>query len=155
MEKLLLKCIFLGHLTVTAYRGVPEQTKPTGYDWTSIGDRTTQYGCAVSQDLLKSGLVQYGDILYINEEGFRVVNDCMHERMRNHIDLFVLSYKEEKRIGYSRKSVWLIKRQGVITWQDQRKDLSSIKSWVSKKLIPIILGSVVLIGIGLVILKLS
>ena len=90
--------ILIGLLTVTSYRPVPSQTDSTP-TWTSIGDRTTKFGVAVSQDLLKSGVVKYGDVLYIPGYGMRVVNDCMHKRKKNSIDLLVLTQAEEERIG--------------------------------------------------------
>lgn len=90
--------ILIGLLTVTSYRPVPGQTdgSPT---WTSIGDRTTKFGIAVSQDLLKSGAVKYGDVLYVPGFGMRVVNDCMNKRKTNAVDLLVLTQKEEKVVG--------------------------------------------------------
>lgn len=95
---MLIKLILLGTLQLTSYRPIAEQTdsSPT---FTSIGDRTTRFGCAVSQDLLKSGLVSYGDVLYIPGYGFRIVNDTMNARHRNHVDLLVNTHDEEKAVG--------------------------------------------------------
>ena len=102
--------ILLGVLTTTSYRPIVGQTdaSPT---WTSIGDRTTKYGVAVSQDLLKSGQVKYGDVLFVEGFGLRVVNDCMHYRKRNSIDLLVLTHKEEQRIGTRHLKVYKVKLQ--------------------------------------------
>jgi 3D (Asp-Asp-Asp) domain-containing protein len=102
----------LGVLTVTAYRPIARQTddSPT---WTSIGDRTTVYGVAVSQDLLckvnkhcrrnvalcDRSKIHYGDVLLIEGVGPRIVNDCMAPRHRNHLDVLVLTYADEKRFG--------------------------------------------------------
>lgn len=90
--------ILIGLLTVTSYQPIQGQTdaSPT---WTSIGDRTTKFGVAVSQDLLKSGVVKYGDVLYVPGYGLRIVNDTMHKRHVKSIDLLVFTSKEEKRIG--------------------------------------------------------
>lgn len=95
---MLIKLILLGTLTLTSYRPIKEQTddSPT---YTSIGDRTTRFGCAVSQDLLANGLVNYGDVLYIPGYGFRIVNDTMNKRHTNHIDLLVNTHQEEKAVG--------------------------------------------------------
>ncbi len=86
-------------VTLTSYQPIATQTddSPT---WTSEGDRTTKYGVAVSQDMLKDGRVKYGDILII--EGMkqpRVVNDCMNKRYKNRIDVLVFTTKEEHSIG--------------------------------------------------------
>lgn len=97
------KLVLLGVLTITSYRPIPAQTKPECQNRhqceTSIGDGITQYGVAVSQDLLKSGEVHYGDVLWIDGFGYRVVNDCMGSKARRAIDLLVFTYPEEKKVG--------------------------------------------------------
>jgi 3D (Asp-Asp-Asp) domain-containing protein len=100
--------VLLGTLTVTSYRPIKSQTdnSPT---WTSIGDMTTMYGVAVSQDFLKSGKIHYGDVLYIPGFGFRIANDCMHKRKRNSIDLLVFTKREEIQIGTRHLKVYKIK----------------------------------------------
>lgn len=107
MEVLKIALVLLGTLQVTSYQPVAKQTdnSPT---WTSIGDRTTKFGVAVSQDLLKSGRVKYGDILYVEGYGYRVVNDCMHPRFTNAIDLLVFTYQEEKKIGVRQLKVYRV-----------------------------------------------
>lgn len=104
---MLIKLILLGTLQLTSYRPIPEQTddSPT---YTSIGDRTTKFGCAVSQDLLKTGLVAYGDILYIPGYGYRVVNDTMNIRHKNHVDLLVFTHNEEKAVGVRHLKVFKV-----------------------------------------------
>lgn len=104
---MLIKLILLGTMTLTSYRPIPEQTddSPT---YTSIGDRTTKFGCAVSQDLLKNGLVAYGDILYIPGYGYRVVNDTMNARHKNHVDLLVFTHNEEKAVGVRHLKVFKV-----------------------------------------------
>jgi 3D (Asp-Asp-Asp) domain-containing protein len=90
--------LLLGTMTVTSYQPIAAQTddSPT---YTSIGDRTTKFGVAVSQDLLKSGELHYGDILYVPGYGYRVVNDTMNIRHKRHIDLLVFTRNEEKAVG--------------------------------------------------------
>ncbi len=109
---MIIKLILLGSLQVTSYRAVPEQTKPECRDrWhctTSIDDGITKYGVAVSQDLLKSGEVHYGDILYIEGFGYRVTNDCMGPRAHRAIDLLVFTYNEEKTIGVRHLQVYVV-----------------------------------------------
>lgn len=106
-RRVLIKLILLGTMTLTSYRPVESQTdgSPT---WTSIGDRTTRFGCAVSQDLLKDGLVSYGDILYIPGYGYRVVNDTMNARHKKHVDLLVFTHEEEKRVGVRHLKVFKV-----------------------------------------------
>lgn len=103
----LASLVVLGVLTVTSYRPIQSQTddSPT---WTSIGDRTTKFGIAVSQDLLKSGVVKYGDVLYIPGVGFRIVNDCMAVHKKNAVDILVFTHKEEKRFGVRHLKVYKV-----------------------------------------------
>jgi 3D (Asp-Asp-Asp) domain-containing protein len=101
---MLLETLVLGTLTVTSYRSVPEQTDNSPFI-TSIGHRTHPYGCAVSQDLLKTGRVKYGDYVCVDKMGCYVVNDTMHPRHTNHVDVWVASYEEEKVIQTQRRRV--------------------------------------------------
>lgn len=104
--------ILLGILVVTSYRPVPEQTKPECRDrfhcTTSIDDGITKFGVAVSQDLLRSGEVHYGDVLWVDGYGYRVVNDCMGPKARRAIDLMVFTRGEEKAVGVRRKQVSVV-----------------------------------------------
>lgn len=104
------KLILLGTLTVTSYRPVAEQTKPTCTSrWncsTSIDDGITKFGVAVSQDLLKSGELHYGDVLYVEGYGNRVVNDTMNIRHKRSIDLMVFTRDEEKAVGVRHIKIW-------------------------------------------------
>jgi len=108
MIESLVSFLMLLNVTVTSYRSVPSQTDKSPYV-TSIGHRTHPYGCAVSQDLLKRGIVSYGDVLYIPGFGFRVVNDTMNARMKNHVDLWVATKAEEKRIGTRHLTIFVLK----------------------------------------------
>jgi 3D (Asp-Asp-Asp) domain-containing protein len=106
------KLILLGVLTVTAYRPVPEQTKPECKSrnscYTAIGENVNELGLAVSQDLLKSGKVHYYDTLCIEGLGCRSVFDCMASSKHNQVDLLVYTYAEEHRFGVRKKRVWLV-----------------------------------------------
>lgn len=97
MSNLVLTVIFLGNLTVTAYRSEPNQTDDSPYI-TSIGERVHKYGIAVSQDLLKKngGPLEYGDLVYVERLGWKVVNDCMNDRHRNRADIWVETFKQEQ-----------------------------------------------------------
>ena len=103
-----LLIVLLGTMTVTAYRPVPSQTDSTP-TYTSINDRTTKFGIAVSQDLLESGEIQYGDVLKVDGLGLRIVNDTMARRHTRSVDLLVLTREEEKRVGIRRCKIWRIR----------------------------------------------
>ncbi len=90
--------VLVATVTLTAYQPVANQTD-TSPTWTSIGDMTTKYGVAVSQDMLRDGRIKYGDAVYIEGYGVRIVNDCMNKRHHNRMDLLVFTYKEEKAVG--------------------------------------------------------
>lgn len=104
---MILELILLGNLTVTSYQPIKAQTddSPT---WTSIGDRTTKFGCAVSQDLLKDGLVSYGDVLYVPGYGWKIVNDTMNARHKKHVDLLVFTHAEEKAVGVRHLKIYKV-----------------------------------------------
>lgn len=108
MNEILLAMSLLGSMTVTSYRSVPAQTDSSPYV-TSIGEKVNKSGVAVSQDLLKRGVVKYGDILYIEGYGLKVVNDTMNPRHTNHCDIWVATYAEEKKIGTRKLLIYKVK----------------------------------------------
>lgn len=95
--KLVLLAIILGNFEVTAYRSVPNQTDASP-NFTSTGEHVCSHGVAVSGDMLKKngGPLAYGDLIYIQDIGVKVVNDTMHPRMKKHFDVWVPLYKDEK-----------------------------------------------------------
>lgn len=107
--RLALAIILIGNLQVTSYRSVKNQTDDSPYV-TSIGERVHPHGIAVSRDLLKrwGGPLNYGDTVYVEGFGFKVVNDCMGEGNKQAIDIWVATYKEEKKIGVKHGHVWLV-----------------------------------------------
>lgn len=109
---MIAKAILLGILTVTSYRPIPEQTKPECrgrfHCTTAIDDGITRFGVAVSQDLLKSGEVHYGDVLWVDGYGYRVINDCMGPKARRAIDLMVFTRDEEKAVGVRHQKVSVV-----------------------------------------------
>jgi len=111
---MIAELILLGTLQITSYQPCPAQTKPECRDrWhcsTANGDGITMYGFAASQDLLKSGEVKFGDIIYVEGFGYRVCNDSMGPRARRAIDLLVLSHVQEKSVGVRHLRVWLVSR---------------------------------------------
>jgi len=114
MNELVLIAVLLGSFPVTSYRSVKAQTDSSPFI-TSIGEHVSKSGCAVSQDLLKLGIVKYGDTIYIDQIGFRRVNDTMHRRIKRQIDIWVDSYEAEKthdqKFGGKRLKVWLIQKK--------------------------------------------
>ena len=110
IKTLLLSTVLLGHLQVTSYRSLEVQTDSTPFI-TASGDHVHSAGVALSRDLLKrwGGQVGYGDIVYIEGFGFKVVNDTMNSRYKKAIDIWVKTYNKEKAIGIQRQKVWLIK----------------------------------------------
>lgn len=105
--------IFIGNITLTSYRSVPEQTDDSPF-FTSTGERVSVRGCAVSRDLLKKngGSLDYGDLIYIEGVGFRFVNDCMAARHKRSVDIWVSTYKDEKKIGYRpNQKIWLVRHK--------------------------------------------
>jgi 3D (Asp-Asp-Asp) domain-containing protein len=111
---MIAKLVLLGLLQVTSYRAIPAQTKPECKDRhhcdTSIGDGITMYGVAVSQDLLRSGEVKYGDVLLVPGYGWRIVNDCMGPKARRAIDLLVFTRNQEKAVGVRHLNVYVLRQ---------------------------------------------
>src|ERR1700676_1404649 len=109
---MIVKVILLGTLLATSYRPVAWQTSPGCTDRqhcvTAIGENVSELGVAVSRDLLQSGEVHYGDLLWIDRVGWRIVNDTMGPKARQAIDVFVYTYKEEKSFGIKHLKVYRI-----------------------------------------------
>jgi len=109
---LVVLCL-VGQLTVTSYRSIPSQTDSTPYH-TSIGQRTHAHGIAVSRDLLANGTFKYGDLVYVEQVGFKFVNDTMHERWVKRLDVWVESLEEERRFHRKFKGkqlrVWKVEK---------------------------------------------
>lgn len=110
MGDLILVVALVGQLSVTSYRSVPEQTDDSPYI-TSIGERVHPHGVAVSRDLLKrwGGPLDYGDLVFVEGYGFKVINDCMHERHRSAVDIWVATLEEERKIGTRKGRVWVVR----------------------------------------------
>lgn len=100
--------VYLGIMFLTGYQPIERQTdgSPT---WTSIGDRTTVFGAAVSRDLLASGRACYGDILVVEGYGPRIINDVMAARHRGAVDILVRNTIEESYIRNQRRRVWVMR----------------------------------------------
>lgn len=137
--KLTVIAVLIGELIVTSYRSIPSQTDSTPFH-TSTGAHVEPGGAAVSRDLLCGACrrlhqrcrhpeyekkIHYGDWLFVTGYGFRFVNDCMSNTssirvkgrvkkrlIRNQIDLWVSSYKEEKSVNVKKLEVYKIKFGG-------------------------------------------
>src|SRR5258708_5305016 len=109
--KLIFVAMIIGNLNITSYRSVRSQTDDSPF-FTSIGEHVCKDGVAVSQDLLADGTFSYGDWIYIEDIGLKRVNDTMALKMKNHIDVWVGSQKEERaffrKYGRRRLKVWKI-----------------------------------------------
>jgi len=105
--------VLLGTMTVTAYRAVPEQTKPEcrsrHFCETSIGENVSELGVAASPDLLASGRVRYRDVVCIDRIGCRIVFDTTNSRLRNTLDVFVYEKAEERRFGVRHLRAWVLR----------------------------------------------
>ena len=142
--KLILISFLLGNYQVTSYRSVPNQTDVSPYH-TSTGERVHDSGTTISQDILCGACrklhkrcqhpeytkkLHYGDMLYIKEIGFKVINDCMgkvktyriktnvgykklFKKQLNSIDIWVPFKEDEEafhsKYGINKHTVWLIK----------------------------------------------
>ena len=93
--------VLVASITVTSYRPIPEQTDNTP-TITSIGHRVHPYGAAVTQDLLRSGEICYGDVVAVGGYGLRIINDTFHPRIKRGIDLLVETHAQEKKVGVRR-----------------------------------------------------
>jgi len=129
VKELAFIAVLLGNMTITSYRSVKEQTDNDPFI-TSTGEYVHSNGVALSRDLLYrwDGPVHYGDVVYMEGFGFKVVNDCMadwicldrprpktkqncllRKYQRKQIDLWVKTYKEEKAVGVKKGKMWLVK----------------------------------------------
>lgn len=102
--------ILLSTMTVTSYRAIPSQTDSSP-SYTSINHHVHPYGVAVSRDLLASQTVCYGDAIVIPGLGVRIVNDTMHSRIKQSVDIFVETHKEEKKIGTRKLTITVLRSE--------------------------------------------
>lgn len=114
--KLLIAAIFLSNMQVTAYQPKAEYTDSSPCI-TANGKPVHMDGVAISRDLhvRYGGALDFGDAVFIEGIGIKIVNDVMHSRFRNSIDVFVWTEKEETKIwkmfGLRKQKVWKIKTQ--------------------------------------------
>lgn len=92
----LLLAVYIATVTPTAYQPIPAQTDNTPLI-AANGKMVHSDGIAVSRDLHKrwGGQLDFGDLVYIEGIGYKIVNDTMNERHRNAIDILVRTHREE------------------------------------------------------------
>jgi hypothetical protein len=128
---MILELALIGLLQVTSYRSVPNQTDSTPHH-TSTGGHVHEHGIAASRDLLcpaaflkkkvmrthrrgpkcPKDRLHYGDWVYVEGFGLKVVNDCMAARHRRSIDIWVGTFEEEKRVQVRKGEVWRVEIEG-------------------------------------------
>jgi 3D (Asp-Asp-Asp) domain-containing protein len=137
MNTLLLATVLISSMQVTSYRSVKNQTDSSP-NWSSIGVHTNPMMLAVSQDLLKKngGTLSYGDTVYVEDIGFKVVQDCMNKMYKNRADVWVSTYEEEKafdkKFSHRKLKVWLIKKK-----EEQKENTGPIKRELIQKMRPL------------------
>lgn len=113
--------VLIGTFNVTSYRSVVEQTDDSPFI-TSIGQRVCGHGIAVSQDMLKSRAVKYGDWVYVENVGMKQINDTMNIRHKNRFDVWVSSLKEEREFHRKFKGrklkVWIIGNEKEVRYRE-------------------------------------
>lgn len=97
--------IDLGVMTITAYSPRVCETDDTPFI-TSIGERVHEFGCAVSRDLFE--VLDYGDWIYIEDIGYRQINDTMHNRWEKRVDIFFFDTGQAIKFGKQEKQVWVL-----------------------------------------------
>jgi hypothetical protein len=105
----IIELILLGSFYVTSYQSVPGQTDKSPL-YTSTGERAGSDGVAISQDLICGACrrlhrrckhpeypyrLHYGDWLYVENVGYKRINDVMNRRFKRRMDVWVASWKQE------------------------------------------------------------
>lgn len=98
--------------TITAYTDDPRENNGIGNPvGTAMGTKVRPGIVAVSRDLLKSGW-KLGDKLFIEGLGVFTIEDTMHARWRNRVDVAVAGKKDAGKIGLIRnRLVVLLKKK--------------------------------------------
>ena len=110
---MIAELILLGTLQATSYRPVARETKPEctsrEHCRTANNENVSQLGIAISQDYLDAGIIHYGDCVYVDHVGYRIVNDCLNRRITKSVDIFVYTLAQERAFGVKHLRVWLVK----------------------------------------------
>jgi len=94
----LLMMMYIATVTPTAYQPIPSQTDATPLI-AANGKTVHSDGVAVSRDLHKrwGGPLDFGDAIYIEGIGVKIVNDVMHTRHVKAVDILVWNDAQEKK----------------------------------------------------------
>ena len=89
--------ILLGVMTLTSYQPIKEQTDDTPCI-PANGKSVHTDGVAVSRDLHVrwGGVLDFGDLIYIEDIGWKIVIDVMNKRHKKSIDILVKDLENEK-----------------------------------------------------------
>ena len=88
--------VYIATVTPTAYQPISTQTDNTPLI-AANGKMVHSDGIAVSRDLHErwGGPLKFGDLVYIEGIGYKIVNDVMHERYERRVDILVWTEAEE------------------------------------------------------------
>lgn len=100
---------------VTAYSSTPDQTDSTPFI-TASGRRVRPGIVAVSRDL--KGILSFGQIVYLEGLGYFVVEDVMHERWTNRVDIWFPTRMEALHFGV---------KQGTLRWDQKMIALMGVE----------------------------
>jgi len=93
-------------LTVTAYSPQKKQTDETPH-YTATNNRVRPGIIAVSRDLFDRGWV-FGKKVYIKSLGVFTIDDLMHQRKKNQVDVFMFDTNEALEFGRQTRDVYLL-----------------------------------------------
>lgn len=93
-------------LTITAYSAEPGQTDDTPFT-TANNNRVRDGIVAVSRDLFSKGWV-FGRKVYVVDMGVYTIDDLMHQRKKNQIDIFMFDTAKALKFGRKKMRVYLL-----------------------------------------------
>ncbi len=93
-------------LMVTAYSPCVSQTDSTPFI-TASNQRVRKGIVAVSRDLFRNGW-EFGRKVYVKDYGVYTIEDLMHRRKRNQIDIFMFDNNEALQFGRKKLQVYLL-----------------------------------------------
>jgi 3D (Asp-Asp-Asp) domain-containing protein len=100
---------------ITAYSSTTDQTDSTPFI-TASGRRVRPGIVAVSRDL--KDILDFGQIVYLEGVGYFVVEDVMHERWTNRVDIWYPSRLKALHFGV---------KQGTLRWDDKIISLMGVE----------------------------
>lgn len=67
--------------------------------------------CRRNVFLCDKSKIHYGDVVYIEGVGTKIVNDTTHSRLKQWVDVLVFSYTEEKKFGVRHLNVYRLEER--------------------------------------------